>query len=346
MKKISLVKRISALTAVLVLVPCLAACAAVSKDALTDADVSYGMMMDTMDSAPVEYEYSYAENYDKVADDGLITGNYTSGSSAAGQDGTVSTPAAGRKLIKTVTMELETREFESFIQQMNDRVAAAGGYIESSSVDGGRYSSNSYYTRNASVTARIPAERLDDFCSGIAGISNVVYRHENTSDVTLRYYDTESHMKALQSEYETLVGILEKCTKLEDVISVQRRITEVLYQIESNKTTLNNYDSLVAYSTVTMRIEEVKEETVVTEQTVGQRISHGLKGTMRDIREDAEDMLVWFAANLPYLLIWGVVIAAAVLVARGLIRRSRRKRAARKTPAAVQAEPPKNEQNP
>ncbi len=334
-----LAKRIAAAAAVMMLVPHIAACSAVAENSAADRD--YGMM-DVMDSAPVEYEYSYAESYDKAADDGLITDKYTSASSAAGADGSATTPASERKLIKTVTMELETREFESFIRQMNDRVTASGGYIESSSVDGGRYSSNSYYTRSASVTARIPADRADDFCTGIAGISNVVYRHENTNDVTLRYYDTESHMKALQSEYETLVGILEKCTKLEDVISVQRRITEVLYQIESNKTTLNNYDNLVAFSTVTMRIQEVKEETIVVEQTVGQRISHGLKGSLRDIREDGENFVVWFMANLPYLLIWCVVITAAVLIVRGMIRRSRRKRTAQKIPAAVQPDNGKN----
>ena len=119
--------------AVLLLIPVFAACAA-SHDAMTDGN--YGMMADVMDKAPVEYEYSYSESYDKVADDGLITNQYTS-SSATGE--TTSAPAAGRKLIKNVTMELETREFEAFVKQMNDRVIATGGYIESSSVDGGRY---------------------------------------------------------------------------------------------------------------------------------------------------------------------------------------------------------------
>lgn len=338
MKNNPLTKRLAVGVALLLLIPCVSACTAVSHDAMTDGN--YGMMADVMDKAPAEYEYSYAESYEKAMDDGLITNKYFSSASDTGE--TAVSPAAARKLIKNVTLELETREFESFIQQMSDRVTATGGYIESSSMDGGRYSSNSYYTRNASFVVRIPADQLDGFCSGIAGISNVIYRHENTNDVTLRYYDTESHMKALQSEYETLVGILEKCTKLEDVISVQSRITEVLYQIESYKTTLNNYDSLVAYSTVTMRVQEVKEETVVTEQTVGQRISHGFRGTLRDLREDGENIVVWFAANLPYLVIWCVVIAATVLIVRRLIRRSRNRHAAKKESAA----PVDNVQNP
>lgn len=320
MKNLSLQRILAFATAMTVIVGVLSACSAATHDAMTSYDGGFGVMMD---SAPAEeYEYSNAESY-KSYDDALISNQYSSASST--ESGDVSAPADGRKLIKTVSLELETREFESFIRQMNDKVSQAGGYIESSSVNGGRYTSSAYYARNASVTARIPAGRLDDFCSGIAGISNVVNRSENTSDVTLRYYDTESHMKALQSEYETLVGILEKCTKLEDVISVQRRITDVLYQIESNKTTLNNYDNLVAYSTVTMRIQEVKEETVVTELTVGQRISYGFRGTLQDIRENCENLLVWFTVNLPYLLMWGVILVAVTLTLRGVVRRIRKK---------------------
>ena len=236
---------------------------------------------------------------------------------------------SARKLIKKVSMNLETREFDAFIDQMYNRVSAVGGYVQSSYVDGGQYY-NRYYSRSATVTVRIPADCLDLFCDGISGISNVTSRREETSDVTQKYYDTDSRMRALQSEYTTLVGILEKCTKLSDVISVQQRITEVLYQIESYKTTLNNYDNLVAYSTVTMQIQEVREETVVTEQSFGQRMTAGIRTTFADIREDFEDLLVSFVATVPYLVIWGVFVAAGVLLLRFWIRRTLKKRRARK----------------
>ena len=141
-------------------------------------------------------------------------------------------------------------------------------------------------------------------------------------------------MKALQSEYDTLIGILEKCTKLEDVISVQRRITDVLYQIESYKTQLNNYDNLVAYSTVSMSISEVEVVTIVTEQTVGERIKTGISETFREIREDSEDLLVGFTTNLPYLIIWAVVLAVALVAVRALFGRLFKKRTPKKKEAA------------
>lgn len=229
----------------------------------------------------------------------------------------------GRKLIKNVTMRVETKEFDVFQAELNARIAAYGGYIQSSSVDGGSYYSKNY-RRYATVTARIPAEKLDVFIGGVSEIANVTSRSESTNDVTLSYYDMESHVKALRSEYDTLIGILEKCTELKDVISVQSRITEVLYQIESYQSKLNNYDNLVEYSTVTMNISEVERETVVDPETVGERISAGFSETMADISEDLEDFAVDFVVNLPYLLIWAVIITCIVVVFRTIVRRIRR----------------------
>jgi len=226
---------------------------------------------------------------------------------------------SARKLIKNVTMELETKEYDNFILSLEAQISACGGYIQNSSMRG------SGSNRHASVTARIPADALDSFCSGVSEIANVVMRSENTNDVTLSYYDMESHMKALRSEYDTLIGILEKCTDLKDVISVQSRITEVLYQIESYKTQLNNYDNLVAYSTVNIYVNEVQRETIVVEQTLGSRIVNGFMRTVDDIVEDAKDLTVDIAANSPYIVIWALIILAVILVIRALIRRWNRK---------------------
>ena len=236
-------------------------------------------------------------------------------------------PDSARKLIRRVSLELETKEFERFLSILDGRIREMGGYVQTSSVRGsGMY-------RYASVTARIPTERLDEFCSGIGENANVVRRTETTEDVTLEYVDTESRLKALQSEYDTLLTILEKCTDLKDVISVQSRITEVLYQIESYKSRLNSLSNLVSYSTVSLSVSEVERETVVEKQTVLQRMGDGLSRTFADLRRDGENLLVEVTVNLPYILIWAVILGGGVLAVRGLFRRALRRCRARKEQA-------------
>lgn len=282
----------------------LASCAQTNDSA--KGDISYGYYAET--------EAAYDADY--VTDAGLAESSkvYASNTNTATRN-----ELANRKLIKTVSLQLETREFDTFIEQLNQAITASTGYVESSSIR------NSGTNRYATVTARIHADHLDAFCTDIAALANVTWQSEETSDVTLAYYDTESRLRALRSEYDTLIGILEKCDVLTDVISVQSRITEVLYEIESYQSQLNNYDSLVTYSTVELTVSEVKRETVVDPQTVGSRIADGFSRTMAEITEGAEDRFVSFVSNLPYIFLWALAILAFILILRALIRRWNKK---------------------
>lgn len=277
-------------------------------------------LSDAMDAPQTSFDGKYSAGL-SASDNYVYTESENSAVTTAPSS---SVPDTGRKLIKNVTLRLETKEFDMFQAELNARIQSFGGYVQSSSVDGGSYYSKNY-RRYATVTARIPAEHLEAFVSGVSEIANVTSRSENTNDVTLSYYDMESHVKALRSEYDTLIGILEKCKELKDVISVQSRITDVLYQIESYQSKLNNYDNLVAYSTVTMNISEVERETVVDPETLGERITAGFNNTIAEISENLEDFAVDFVVNLPYLLIWAAIIVAGVLILRGAFRKIRRK---------------------
>ena len=318
------VKRVSVVTAaILVCAFLLTGCgSSVMNEARDDA------MMAPQESMDGKYSAGSSASDNYVYTESESSAEMTSPSATA--------PDTGRKLIKNVNLRLETKEFDMFHAELNARILSFGGYVQSSSVDGGSYYSKNY-RRYATVTARIPAEHLEAFVSGVSEIANVTSRSENTNDVTLSYYDMESHVKALRSEYDTLIGILEKCKELKDVISVQSRITDVLYQIESYQSKLNNYDNLVAYSTVTMNISEVERETVVDPETLGERITAGFNNTIAEISEDLEDFAVDFVANLPYLLIWVVIITAVVLILRGVILKIRRKiRREKQLPASDQ----------
>lgn len=303
------------LTALLAGMLCLASCSAKHAAESMDIGMAPGEMYDTTGGS-----YNYSASADESLTDGYDPQEKAAASAAASSEKSAA-PDSARKLIRNVSLDLETKEFDKFLTALESRIRAAGGYVQTSSVRG----SGTY--RYASVTARIPSANLDGFCTGISEAANVVRRTENTDDVTLEYVDTESRLKALQSEYDTLLTILGKCTDLKDIISVQSRITEVLYQIESYKSRLNSLDNLVSYSTVSMSVSEVERETVTEKQTVGQRISEGLARTAQDLRRNGEDLLVGFTVNLPYIVIWTVILAGGFLAVRAMIRRAFRRRA-------------------
>ena len=233
-----------------------------------------------------------------------------------------------RKIIRTANLRYETTEYDKFLPSLSACIASYGGYLESSETYGGGIYSSYYSTRSASVTARIPTDRYDAFMAAAGDLGAVTYRSESQNDVTMSYVDTESHIRALETEYDTLLEILEKAESLEDVILLQSRISEVNYQLDSYKSQIRKYDDLISYCTVHINIDEVWRESTPNGKTLtfGERISVGLKENIRDIGEGFSDFTVWFVTSLPYLVIWAVIIVLIVLVIRLIVGKSKKKR--------------------
>lgn len=233
---------------------------------------------------------------------------------------------SARKMIRTANLTVETKTFDEFMSKLEANILEMGGYLSSSSINGQSYRSEK--VRYANLTVRIPADTYDAFVSGIAGYANVTNRSESVNDVTMAYVDTESRIKAYETEYQTLLEILEKATSLDDVLVIQSRITDVTYQLESYRSQLRKYDDLISYCTVHLNVNEVVELTEIKEppKTVLERMSQGLADTWDMITDDTEDFAVWFVSALPLLVIWAIIIVLVVIVIKSVAAKRRKAR--------------------
>lgn len=232
---------------------------------------------------------------------------------------TSSVPDAGtmEKIIRRINMDIETQAFDELIDAINDEIKRLEGYVENSSISGKRYH-NVNVLRRGNIIARIPKERLDEFVGIVSEASNVVNKSESTENVTLQYVDAESHIKALEIEQEKLYELLGKTGTLEDILTLESRLSTIRYELENYQSQLRLYDNKVDYSTVTLNIEEVERMTPKEEvkDTVFTRIKTGFGDTMYNISEGLKDIVVGFAVNIPYILFWMVVILIGFLLAR------------------------------
>lgn len=105
-----------------------------------------------------------------------------------------------RKLIKTVDLYVETESYDTLLFNLEQQIAALGGYVEHQYQYNGSSYSSYQETRNANMTVRIPVERLDEFIVTVGEWTNITNKEERVEDVTLQYVDLESHKKALMTE--------------------------------------------------------------------------------------------------------------------------------------------------
>lgn len=251
--------------------------------------------------------------------------------------------ASERKIVKNRTISVETLEYDSFINELELKVSAYGGYIENSTQNG-----NSYYgkaMRSANYTIRIPAERFDEFTSLIGDMGTVTYSYEYIDDITAKYVDTEARIASLKAEQESFMKLMEKAETVEEILQIQSYLTDVNYQIESYTAQLNTYKSLVSYSTLKLDISEVERLTPPTAKPdVFDRISQNISDNIYNIGEDFKDMFVGVVSSAPYLAIYAVVIIVIVIIVRLIIRKVKKSSVHASKPAKPNAENPDNKE--
>lgn len=307
-------KRLLTVGFALVLSVSLAACGTSSKGESFDA------------AAPAaEYEYAAAEEavaeiaYDSYYAEEPMEGEMGDAGNGAEAPEVNESATSQRKLIKTVELSVETKDYDNLMVSLEKQIEELGGYIESLGAYNGSYYSGRT-NRSANITARIPAEKLDGFVKQIGEEANVVDRNESVEDVTLQYVDLDSHARMLEEEQERLLELLENAETIEDIITIESRLSEVKYQLESMKSQLRTFDNKVTYSTVHIYIDEVKELTPVVEQTAGERIAEGFAESLRDIGEGFKEFFIGFVINIPYIIVWGVIIAIIAFVGYKIVK--------------------------
>lgn len=247
--------------------------------------------------------------------------NYTeSEKMAAGEvDNTV--VMSERKIIKSASMEVQTLEYDVAVQRLNDKIIGVGGYIESSNVRG-RDIEDNYSTRSAHFTLRVPQKQFEQFMSDMTSVGTVIQNNTYGEDVTTQIFDHEAHKKTLEIQEERLLDILSKAEKIEDVITLERELSNIRYQIENLTGTLKRLENLVSYSTLSISIYEVHEivEKVEKPKTLAQKISAKFSESLEEISDFFEGLAVWGIGSIPLLVIYVPLFLVLFLVGRKVFK--------------------------
>lgn len=228
-----------------------------------------------------------------------------------------------RKLIRNVNLSLQTKEFDTVLDNMSQKIKDLGGYIQDSSVWGS--SSDYSSSRSASYTLRIPSDKLDEFIDVVETLGNVTYKNESVDDVTLRYVDVDSHKKALETEQERLLALLEKAENVEDIITIENRLSDVRYELENYESQIRLLDNQIDYSTVYVDISEVSRVTDTGKQGFFEEVASRFSDSVYVVLMGLRGFAIGILGSLPILVVWGVILAVVVILLRKFVFKKSKK---------------------
>lgn len=169
---------------------------------------------------------------------GGTTGDGTTGGNGSAPDG------SGPLIVRTGQLDLQVADLEAAIRAAESAVTAVGGYVASSQRSGDADKAS------ASVTYRVPAARWSDTLDALRKLGMKVLGEQTSSqEVTAQVVDLGARLANLRVTEAALQGIMEKATKIPDVLAVQEQLTGVRQQIEeltAQKQTLENQAALAS----------------------------------------------------------------------------------------------------
>lgn len=267
------------------------------------------------DSFSNSYSMKQSYNYDSVImeDMASVETGAINGEPADDLEQTISeVQEQTRKLIKNVSLEMESTDLEKTISEIKINVEQVNGYIEYSNISGQSYNSNE--SRYSQMKIRIPQDKLDQFMNAAETSGNVKNKIENISDITLQYSDTEDHIKALETEQTRLFELMEQADSIESVIAIEERLSEVRYNLGAYESQMKIYDNQVDYSTVDIRVNEVKVYTAKDRDGAGARIVAGFKQSCEFIKVFMIDLFVFLASYSPIIALIAAIIFVIIKI--------------------------------
>ncbi len=217
-----------------------------------------------------------------------------SGSSASTE---AAAPRLDRMIVANVNLAINVEDAIAASRMAEVIAERYGGFVSGSSVRSGEKG------REATVTVRVPYPRLSEALTDLRAVGQKVTEEtRSTQDVTEEFTDTESNIRNLQATEVQLIALMQKASRIEDVMSVQREITNIRGQIErleGRRRVLENKSDL---ATIALRFAEPLGQAPRDAWNALEIAEHALAALAR-IGMGLATFLIWVAVFSPLFVI-------------------------------------------
>lgn len=198
-----------------------------------------------------------AEAPQSIVKSGATTAGGASASAPGGEtDTTLPSIDAGRKVIFTATMALNATDVGRAFNAASSVAIGNGGYVEKASFTNDEKDNT---RRSASLTLRIPSQNYDQALAALRSLDGVTVASEGvtSNEVTEQYIDLQSTQRNLERTEQQYLELLKQAKSIQEIITVQDRLTSVRNQIEQIQGRLKVLDQRVDFATVNVTIAPV-----------------------------------------------------------------------------------------
>jgi hypothetical protein len=232
-----------------------------------------------------------------------------------------------RMIVRNGNLSLRVTDVTNSRDQISQMATGLGGYVVSSSIFSGGN------TLTGSIGVRVPDDKFERAIAQIRGLA-VKVDNESTSsqDITQEYVDLQARLKNSQATESQYLTLLTKATTVQDILSIQDKLSQTRQQIEQIKGRIQYLDQNSAMSLITISLNTVEDNNPVS----------WLDWNFLGILKSAASGLVIFLQVLFAIAIWAIVFSPIWGSVVGIIYWRRHKKKSRASQARNEVSPTKN----
>lgn len=244
----------------------------------------------------------WAMSPEAASDDAVSLGRVSAPSEpGTAEQNTGDQKSGDRLIIKTGSLSLVVKDVTEALKAISAFATKNNGFVVHSEI-------NEYnFAPLGTITIRIPSEIFDKGISEVKQLGEVKNESVNGQDVTEEFVDLDSRLKNLRAAESQFLEIMKKAVKIEDVLAVQRELTNVRAQIEQIEGRMKYLKESARLSTLTISVSTDPSQLPVVDTDDKWHPIATLKDAARsliDALKDLGDLVIWFVVYIPVVLVW------------------------------------------
>lgn len=225
---------------------------------------------------------------------------------------------ADRQIARYASIDLVVADIERASDELRRVAGAVGGLITSESLSLPVDATQRKYPNHSVVVVTVPATRLDEALTAVAGLGEVTQRSVESVDVTDAVVDVDARVTTMRESIERLQELMARAGSVTEIARVESELTGRQAELEALLAQQKSLSQQVETSPITVSLVTRAE---ATSPALGGFLP-GLEAGWNSMVTAGQVALTVLGALLPYL-----VLAAVVVVPVVLVRRRRRTRA-------------------
>jgi hypothetical protein len=203
-----------------------------------------------------------------------------------------------QQIIKNGHLRFETDDLEATAAKIHEGIKKYKGQIQSDT------ETSDNYALSRIVVIRIPSAGFENFINQVStGVKHFDVKEISSQDVTEEYIDIDARIKAKKVLETRYFELLKKANKVTEMLEIEKQISALREEIESQEGRLRYIKSRVAMSTLSIEFYKNIESGGGSTVSYGSKMGNAIKSGFNSLSTFLLELLnIW-----PFILIFVIV---------------------------------------